>query len=263
MNANKFSDAMSEIDTKYIDEALNYNNNAKQKATKPSWIKWGAMVACFSVIAIAAVSILLNYFNRQGTAPPDNSNIAITDNPDNTESQSPGNSSVELVVNQLDEPLSMLDVDVQITNYDNLSYDAWKLIEEDFYTFANISYDDFVALIPEELRMNMTFCSLATKGYNDSEQDDEYRLHDYVFDCESDDGAQVTIALCNFETPIRDWFILDENPELSNVNGTSVTIYGYDNMYMVNFSYKGINYDIETKDMDLNQLQELLVNIMF
>ena len=31
MNAKKFSDAMSELDTKYVDEALNY----KKKAKKP------------------------------------------------------------------------------------------------------------------------------------------------------------------------------------------------------------------------------------
>ena len=39
MNAKKFSDAMSELDTKYVDEALNY----KTKMKKPIWIKWGIM----------------------------------------------------------------------------------------------------------------------------------------------------------------------------------------------------------------------------
>ena len=46
MNAKKFSDAMSELDTKYIDEALNY----KKKANMPCWIKWGAMAACLILI---------------------------------------------------------------------------------------------------------------------------------------------------------------------------------------------------------------------
>ena len=32
MNAKKFSDAMSELDTKYVDEALNYKNENKKKA---------------------------------------------------------------------------------------------------------------------------------------------------------------------------------------------------------------------------------------
>ncbi len=53
MNAKKFSDAMSELDTKYVDEALNY----KKKAKKPCWIKWGTMAACFAVIAVLGVGV--------------------------------------------------------------------------------------------------------------------------------------------------------------------------------------------------------------
>ena len=46
MNSKKFSEAMSELDSKYIDEALNY----KKKARKPGWIKWGAVAACLCLI---------------------------------------------------------------------------------------------------------------------------------------------------------------------------------------------------------------------
>lgn len=53
MNAKKFSEAMSELDSKYIEEALNY----KKKAQKPVWIKWGAMAACLCLIAAAAITI--------------------------------------------------------------------------------------------------------------------------------------------------------------------------------------------------------------
>lgn len=57
MNAKKFSDAMSELDTKYVDEALNY----KKKAKKPVWIKWGAMAACLClVVAVISVPRILN-----------------------------------------------------------------------------------------------------------------------------------------------------------------------------------------------------------
>ena len=35
MNAKKFSDAMSELDTKYVDEALSY----KKKDKMPIWVK--------------------------------------------------------------------------------------------------------------------------------------------------------------------------------------------------------------------------------
>lgn len=51
MNAKKFSDAMSELDTKYVDEALNY----KKKAKKPIWIKWGAIAACLCLVIVGVV----------------------------------------------------------------------------------------------------------------------------------------------------------------------------------------------------------------
>ena len=50
MNAKKFSDAMSELDSKYIDEALSYKKKAKQKAKKPIWIKCGAIAACLMLV---------------------------------------------------------------------------------------------------------------------------------------------------------------------------------------------------------------------
>ena len=57
MNVKKFSDAMSELDTKYIDEALNY----KKKAKRRNWIKWGAMAACLCFVVVG--SILFNLHN--------------------------------------------------------------------------------------------------------------------------------------------------------------------------------------------------------
>ena len=46
MNVKKFSDAMSELDSKYIDEALNY----KKKAKRSSRFRWGAIAACLCLI---------------------------------------------------------------------------------------------------------------------------------------------------------------------------------------------------------------------
>lgn len=54
MNAKKFSDAMSELDTKYVDEALSY----KKKAKKPHWMKWGAMAACVVVVILAGIRVI-------------------------------------------------------------------------------------------------------------------------------------------------------------------------------------------------------------
>ena len=67
MNAKKFSDAMSELDTKYVDEALNY----KKKVKKPRWIKWGAMAAACLCLIAAGVFALPHFIgNNQPTTSP-------------------------------------------------------------------------------------------------------------------------------------------------------------------------------------------------
>ena len=50
MNVKKFSDAMSELDTKYVDEALSYDKSHMQKV-RPR--KWGILIA--AVIAVLAL----------------------------------------------------------------------------------------------------------------------------------------------------------------------------------------------------------------
>ena len=75
MNAKKFSDAMSELDTKYVDEALNY----KKKAKKPFWMKWGVIAACLCLVlpftAFAVDTIQYNaavdYLNSLGIPAED------------------------------------------------------------------------------------------------------------------------------------------------------------------------------------------------
>lgn len=56
MNSKKFSEAMGELDNKYVDEAINY----KKKVKKPGWIKWGAMAACLVLVCVAAISLFPN-----------------------------------------------------------------------------------------------------------------------------------------------------------------------------------------------------------
>lgn len=56
MNDKKFSDAMSEVDSKYVEEAINYKRTKK----KPSWMKWGAMAACFVLGLAIGIPMLKN-----------------------------------------------------------------------------------------------------------------------------------------------------------------------------------------------------------
>ena len=75
MNSKKFSEAMSELDSKYVDEALNYKKNAK----KPVWAKWGAIAACFVMVAVLGVGAFQSglFGNKIDIATLDNGNEII------------------------------------------------------------------------------------------------------------------------------------------------------------------------------------------
>ena len=63
MNSKKFSEAMNELDSKYVDEAIRY----KKKNKKPIWIKWGAAAACFALVCVAAICLFPNNNDRVTT----------------------------------------------------------------------------------------------------------------------------------------------------------------------------------------------------
>ena len=63
MNSKKFSEAMSELGSKYVDEAVNY----KKKVKKPVWVKWGAAAACLA--AVIAIGMFIPWQTAEPTPP--------------------------------------------------------------------------------------------------------------------------------------------------------------------------------------------------
>lgn len=62
MNSKRFTEAMSEIDNKYVDEAIGY----KKKAKKPRWVRWGAVAACLCLVACIGTYIANNFIPGGG-----------------------------------------------------------------------------------------------------------------------------------------------------------------------------------------------------
>ena len=101
MNAKKFSDAMSELDTKYVDEALNY----KKKAKKPIWVKWGSMAACLCLVVVTALLAVNAYASSNNealleidTIPPDGLTMTIVDAaPDDAEFHIVNNTEFQVI----------------------------------------------------------------------------------------------------------------------------------------------------------------------
>lgn len=62
MNSKKFTEAMSEIDNKYVDEAIGY----KKKSQRPVWAKLGTMVACLCLVVCIGTYIAYKFIPNGG-----------------------------------------------------------------------------------------------------------------------------------------------------------------------------------------------------
>ena len=122
MNAKKFSDAMSELDNKYIDEALNY----KKKAKKPFWIKWGVIAACLCLIvpltAFAIDTIQYNaavdYLTSLGIPVEDLSDYSRKEIKEAAKTIDAGESSplTEEILNRLPDNKEPIETPTQVTS---------------------------------------------------------------------------------------------------------------------------------------------------
>ena len=61
MSTKKFAEALSALDSKYIEEAMDY----QKKARKPGWLKWGMMAACMCLMVASLVAVISFYGNQK------------------------------------------------------------------------------------------------------------------------------------------------------------------------------------------------------
>lgn len=258
MKITEFCEILGDIDDKYIEEARQYHKAKKRKAAKAEYF---AAAACIAVIAAAGYIFSLPYIknpNFNEKVNPDDSIYLQNDNEsgkidDKTEEKN------SISVNKV-ENIGSADMDVKYSYYEKIPYDVWLMVLDDFYNFTGISYEDFTSSIPASWTEN-SFYSALVRYYKENELQ-EYGVHDYIFEYQNDDGGEARIAISPEGKPLRDLYILCDDPVLSEINGTELIIYGYEDMYFTEFSYNGLNYDIETNGVQLEALEELLESII-
>lgn len=57
MKRKKISETIDNINPKYVNEATTYTGDAKKKAHRTGWMKWGAIAACFALVAVLGIGI--------------------------------------------------------------------------------------------------------------------------------------------------------------------------------------------------------------
>lgn len=167
----------------------------------------------------------------------------------------------------LNEPgdMAMADIDARLTDYRNQSESEWTSALTKFHDFTGFRYEEFVSRFPAAWEISR-FYSMSARNYKDADSQDKYLLHDYVFIWQTQTDGEVTIALCPFEAPLRDCIVTCDNPKQSEINGVSLTVYGYANKsasyYATQFAYQNMNYDIEANNITLAEFEELLSAII-
>ena len=285
MNAKLFSEAMSEVNGKYYEEAANYH------CKKHGWVKWSAMAACLTVVLFTVFSVIPNYFRQQGTTPPDNPNGVIvdtpTDNPDDV--TTPATSEIHISMDNIsfNEAGALTDA-VRIWRdpelYEHIQWDKDAVIE--YY-----GKDLTPAYIPDGLTAaigNGTARVVADKSANIVE--DTVWLgfyHDYYEDgspkltegVTAHKGFSITVSKIGL---LNDCFyILPENEvKTSDSDGTAVTFgyrsmpygpydpdthepSGYYDMYVAEFEYDGIEYQIVAEQMEAEGVVKVVSSIIY
>ena len=230
MTNEKLYEVLGDINEKYVKEAKEY-----RKAKKPIWFKWGAMAAClcFAVFGIFVIQHL-------GTAP-------------STTIEQPGNADREgQPRRQSGDPLHGWERDIDI------SADEWETVMEAFEQAIGMSYEEFTKKLPASYQRT-AFYSIDVPT---APKSGDYIPHDYVFEFLTENDGEVKIAICADEEPLRDCFFLCENPKESKINGTTALIYSVQDSFMVQFSYDTVNYDIDMRNITLEEVENLLTCII-
>ena len=217
--------------------------NTKKKS-RPVWVKWGAMAACLCLVVVGVL------YGEYGQAPQQ------SDNSPGTSVIHPETEKANLIVINEVENVMAADMDVQFSHYDSLSETEREIMLKEFKTVTGFDYNDFLEKISDAY-VYQSFYSV-----NVPADDTEYIPHDYVLEYQTEKSGEVRIAICPDEKPLRDCFIVCNDPKQSEINGISAVIYGYQGTFIAEFSYENVNYEIETENIILDELEDLLVDIM-
>ena len=275
MNAKLFSEAMSEVNDKYYEEAENYH------CKKHGWVKWSAMAACLTVVLFTAFSVLPHYFRQQGTTPPDNPNGVIVDNPtDTTNDTTPATSEIHIsmsniAMNQINDSFNTdyarynpeTDVEVVWNREDIIAYYGTDLVPAYIPDGFSASEDNNKAI--------------AYIGQDGSVVEDTVYLDFYNGEAAQNgikQGLSITASKIGI---VQTCFVLPEDElKTSDIGGTTVAFghrsvpngpydpnthepSGYYDMYVTEFEHDGIEYEIVAEQMEAEEVVKVVSSIIY
>lgn len=230
---------LKDIMQKEFDKDKNYEAilskiSSQESRKEKMHMKYLLIPAC---AVIAMFGIFLNPNIVQHENPP----IMIVD----------GEDKIELNIVKIDDNVAQtqLDVDVKIIEMNEVPE------EFEFITKNKVL---------NELGLKNNYCLYTRENL----KTDEYNiLHDYVFEYSNKENTKnITVAFSKEGKPLRDYFFMEKadnkDDKLSKINDLELKISQYKNMYIIEFSFNDINFDIETNGLTQDELVEFLKSIV-
>ena len=207
MNAKLFSEAMSEVNDKYYEEAANYH------CKKHGWVKFTSLAACAAIVL--AVSFATLWKLPSQTTPQPEYDPPIITNPDN-QSNNP-EQSISLNINEIKEP--------------NATSGSIALMTDDY---TAMSYKELLRYFDVSLPITETlpYLTLQRKDFGifQSENRDVYYDGNSVVFQNSDGTQSINIVLSKVFKHTYDIFDLsDDKLKFTDINGRELAVFHYKN----------------------------------
>lgn len=152
-------------------------------------------------------------------------------------------------------------------NYKDNSYKSYADIKmsKDDTIFTMYSVKNQLN-IPNNLELTDSFC-IYVKDYNGSSKEEYMNIKEYnkLSGCNliySNGVKSINIALAKGHAPLRDYEFNNENLNSSKINDVETIIVKYENYYWATFSNNNIYYDIETSDINITELVDLITSLI-
>lgn len=238
----KLLEALNDIDEQLL---VKYKETTKEKNSHKSYkermigmsnlkLKYVLAPICMVLIAVVGYVGFLNTNNNLNNNP-------ITDFRGGKEESI----ATTININKIDNMI-MADLDAQekLLNGVNMPYIGYMIGLE----------------IPSDFDNKENYKAIYVRSDRNVEKYDILNNYEFTYRNTSN-NRKIIIAFSEKYVPLRDYEILDAD-KISKIGDVELIISQYKNMYIVKFTHKGINFDIETNDITESELISLLESII-
>lgn len=221
-----------EFDVNKIHDEIVYQTKRRKKFNVPKTLKY-----CLPIVMLSFICGTLILNSKRGILKPNiNSSVDYKDT---------------ININDMSSMGAMkIDADVRIVPSIDDSYfsilDNLKVPED----FDNRIYNAIYVRGPK------VYSESSSPDYNY----DRLNNFEFIYENTSND-RNITISFSDAFEPVRDYYF-EEVGKSSKINDVQLTIYKYENSYLTKFNYQNYNFDIETSNVNVDELINLLKSII-